>query len=78
MGIVDGEIPRLSRHLFRLANSAKYWSFDFDAEETKRYLGDVVKQVVNGHENDGQSASTFRLRLQLDRHGAAESSYGVY
>jgi len=70
MGIVNGEIPRLSRHLFRLANSAKYWSFDFDAEATKRYLEDVVKQVVNGHENDGQSASTFRLRLQLDRHGA--------
>ena len=70
MGIVNGEIPRLSRHLFRLANSAKYWSFDFDAEVTKRYLDDVVKQVVNGHENDGQSASTFRLRLQLDRHGA--------
>ena len=69
MGIVNGEIPRLSRHLFRLANSAKYWSFDFDAEITKRYLEDVVKQVVNGYENDGQSASTFRLRLQLDRHG---------
>ena len=69
MGIVNGEIPRLSRHLFRLANSAKYWSFDFDAEVTKRYLEDVVKQVVNGHENNVQSASTFRLRLQLDRHG---------
>jgi para-aminobenzoate synthetase/4-amino-4-deoxychorismate lyase len=70
MGIVNGEIPRLSRHLFRLANSAQYWSFDFDAEAAKRYLDDVVKQVVNGHENDGLSASTFRLRLQLDRHGA--------
>ena len=70
MGIVNGEIPRLSRHLFRLANSAKYWSFDFDTEVTKQYLDDVIKQVVNGHENDRQSASTFRLRLQLDRHGA--------
>lgn len=70
MGIVNGEIPRLSRHLFRLANSAQYWSFDFDAEETERYLEDVVKQVVNGHENDVQAAPTFRLRLQLDRHGA--------
>ena len=69
MGIVNGEIPRLSRHLFRLANSAKYWSFDFDNEAAERYLEDVVKQVVNGHENDVQSASTFRLRLQLDRHG---------
>ena len=70
MGIVNGEIPRLSRHLFRLANSAQYWSFDFDNEAAERYLADVVKQVVNGHENDVQSASTFRLRLQLDRHGA--------
>jgi len=26
--------------------------------------------VVNGHETDGQPASIFRLRLQLDRHGA--------
>lgn len=70
MGIVNGEIPRLSRHLFRLANSAKYWSFDFDTGVTKQYLDDVIKQVVNGHDNDRQSASTFRLRLQLDRHGA--------
>ena len=70
MGIVNGEIPRLSRHLFRLVNSAQYWSFDFDAEVTKRYLDEVVKQVVNGHENDIQSAKAFRLRLQLDRHGA--------
>ena len=70
MGIVNGEIPRLSRHLCRLANSAQYWSFDFDNEAAERYLEDVVKQVVNGHENDVQSASTFRLRLQLDRHGA--------
>lgn len=70
MGIVNGEIPRLSRHLFRLVNSAQYWSFDFDAEVTKRYLDEVVKQVVNGHENDNQPAKAFRLRLQLDRHGA--------
>ena len=69
MGIVNGEIPRLSRHLFRLANSAQYWSFDFDNEAAERYLEDVVKQVVKGHENNVQSASTFRLRLQLDRHG---------
>ena len=70
MGIVNGEIPRLSRHLFRLANSAQYWSFDFDTEAAERYLEDVVKQVVHGCENDVQSVSTFRLRLQLDRHGA--------
>ena len=70
MGIVNGEIPRLSRHLFRLANSAQYWSFDFDDQAAERYLEDVVKQVVSGCENDVQSVSTFRLRLQLDRNGA--------
>jgi len=69
MGIVNGEIPRLSRHLFRLANSAQYWSFDFDAEAAKRHLDDVLKQVANGPADSGQSGSTFRLRLQLDRHG---------
>ena len=70
MGIVNGEIPRLSRHLFRLANSAQYWSFDFDDQAAERYVEGVVKQVVSGCENDVQSVSTFRLRLQLDRNGA--------
>ena len=70
MGIVNGEIPRLSRHLLRLANSAQYWSFDFDDQAAERYLEDVVNQVVSGYENDVQSVSTFRLRLQLDRNGA--------
>ena len=69
MGIVNGEIPRLSRHLFRLANSAQYWSFDFDADATERYLEGVVKEVANGNGNSDHSASTYRLRLQLDRHG---------
>ena len=69
MGIVNGEIPRLSRHLFRLSNSAKYWSFDFDADATERYLEGVVKEVANGNSIGGHSAETYRLRLQLDRHG---------
>lgn len=69
MGIVNGEIPRLSRHLFRLSNSAKYWSFDFDADATERYLEGVVKEVANENSNSGHSAETYRLRLQLDRHG---------
>ena len=69
MGIVNGEIPRLSRHLFRLSNSAQYWSFDFDADATERYLEGVVKEVANENSNSGHSAETYRLRLQLDRHG---------
>lgn len=69
MGIVNGAIPRLGRHLWRLANSAQYWSFDFDAQATERYLEDVVRQVAGGCGKSGQPAHTFRLRLQLDRHG---------
>lgn len=70
MGIVNGEIPRLSRHLSRLANSAHYWCFDFDAKAAEGYLEDVVKQVTNVDVNTDPLAQTFRLRLQLDRHGA--------
>ena len=69
MGIVNGEIPRLSRHLFRLSNSAQYWSFDFDADATERYLEGVVKEVANENSIGGHSAETYRLRLQLDRRG---------
>ena len=69
MGIVNGEIPRLSRHLFRLSNSAQYWSFDFDADAMKRYLDDVLSDIANHDSKVDPDAKTFRLRLQLDRHG---------
>ncbi|REJ71423.1 MAG: hypothetical protein DWQ28_02130, partial [Proteobacteria bacterium] len=69
MGIVNGEIPRLSRHLFRLSNSAQYWSFDFDADAMKRYLDDVLSDIANHDSKVDPDARTFRLRLQLDRHG---------
>ena len=70
MGIVDGAIPRLARHLFRLATSAQYWSFDFDADATKRYLDDVLSDVAGIGEANDLPAQTYRLRLQLDRRGA--------
>lgn len=70
MGVVNGAIPRLARHLSRLSNSAHYWSFDFDVEATQRYLSNVLKGVAIGDGNRNQWAQTFRLRLQLDRHGA--------
>ncbi len=70
MGIVDGAIPRLARHLFRLATSAQYWSFDFDADATKRYLDDVLSDVAGTGEASDLPAQTYRLRLQLDRRGA--------
>ncbi len=69
MGIVDGAIPRLARHLFRLANSAQYWAFDFDLEAAELYLQDVVHNVTGGDEFGDPLATTLRLRLQLDRHG---------
>ena len=77
MGIVDGEIPDSVGIYSGWLILAKYWSFDFDAEITKRYLEDVVKQVVNGHENDGVS---FDLPIASATRSpwCTESSYGVY
>ena len=62
MGVSDGKITRLSRHLLRLENSAHYWSFEFDRQAAESYLNDLISSI--------DSAKHWRLRLQLNRCGA--------
>ncbi len=62
MGISDGKITRLARHLCRLENSAQYWSFAYDRRATESYLNELVSSV--------DSAKHWRLRLQLNRCGS--------
>lgn len=69
MGVVDGVIPRVARHLFRLANSARYWSFDFNIEATERYLQGILSDFTAVDTLSDRPAQTLRLRLQLDRQG---------
>ena len=62
MGVSDGKITRLARHLRRLENSAQYWSFAFDRQATESYLNELVSPI--------DSTKHWRLRLQLNRRGA--------
>ena len=62
MGVSDGQITRLARHLRRLENSAQYWSFAFDRQATESYLNELVSLI--------DSTKHWRLRLQLNRCGA--------
>ena len=62
MGVSDGQITRLARHLRRLENSAQYWSFAFDRQATESYLNELVTPI--------DSTKHWRLRLQLNRCGA--------
>ena len=66
MGISDGKITRLARHLRRLENSAQYWCFTFDRSATESYLNELVSSI--------DSAKQWRLRLQLNRCGAISHS----
>ena len=66
MGISEGKITRLARHLRRLENSAQYWSFAFDRQAAESYLNELVSSV--------DSAKHWRLRLQLNRCGALRHS----
>ncbi len=61
MGICEGKIARLARHLSRLENSAHYWSFAFDRQAIESYL-DELQRSINSREH-------WRLRLQLNRCG---------
>ena len=62
MGVSDGQITRLARHLRRLENSAQYWSFAFDRQATESYLNELLSPI--------DSTKQWRLRLQLNRCGA--------
>ena len=62
MGIFGGEIARLGRHLSRLENSARFWSFQFDRRAIETYLEDLL--------NATEVNQSWRLRLQLNRCGA--------
>ena len=62
MGVSDGKITRLARHLHRLENSAQYWSFAFDRQATESYLNELASPI--------DSTKLWRLRLQLNRCGA--------
>jgi len=66
MGISDGKITRLARHLRRLENSAQYWCFTFDRSATESYLNELLSSI--------DSAKHWRLRLQLNRCGAISHS----
>ena len=66
MGISEGKITRLARHLRRLENSAQYWSFGFDRQVIESYLSELVTSI--------DSAKQWRLRLQLNRCGALSHS----
>ena len=62
MGVSQGKITRLPRHLLRLENSARYWSFVFDRQAAESYLNELMSSI--------DSAKHWRLRLQLNRCGA--------
>jgi para-aminobenzoate synthetase/4-amino-4-deoxychorismate lyase len=62
MGVSQGKIMRLERHLRRLENSAQYWSFGFDRQAIESYLNELISPL--------DSAKDWRLRLQLNRCGA--------
>ena len=62
MGVSQGNITRLSRHLLRLENSARYWSFSFNREAITTYLDELTSAIDNSEQ--------WRLRLQLNRSGA--------
>jgi len=62
MGISEGKITRLARHLSRLENSARYWSFRFDRQAAESYLNELISSI--------DSTKHWRLRLQLNRCGA--------
>ena len=66
MGVSDGKVTRLARHLRRLENSAQYWSFAFDRQATESYLNELVSPI--------DSTKHWRLRLQLNRCGALSHS----
>jgi len=58
MGLVDGAIPRLERHLARMAASAAYFRFPFDRGKVLALLAGVPA-----------AATPLRLRLTLDAAG---------
>ena len=62
MGINEGKITRLTRHLFRLEKSAQYWSFAFDRQAAESYLNELIRYT--------DRTKHWRLRLQLNRCGA--------
>lgn len=66
MGISEGRITRLARHLSRLENSAQYWCFGFDRQAVESYLHELVSSI--------DSAKQWRLRLQLNRCGTLSHS----
>ncbi len=62
MGINEGKITRLTRHLFRLEKSAQYWSFAFDRQAAESYLNELIRYT--------DRTKHWRLRLQLNRCGS--------
>jgi len=70
MGISDGKITRLARHLRRLENSAEYWSFGFDRQAIESYLNELVSSI--------DLAKQWRLRLQLNRCGTLSYTLHPY
>ena len=70
MGVVQGTIPRRERHLSRLANSAAYWSFAFDAHAVESYLDRLLDELAQEYSSGDLEVQVFRLRVQLERSGA--------
>jgi len=58
MGLEEGRIPRLERHLARMERSAEYFAFPFDRAAAMELLAGVTV-----------SGGTLRLRLTLDGGG---------